>query len=44
MKRRDQNRNGNKLDDEEIKQSALELIETEEDPKYRKKYSSVWRR
>jgi hypothetical protein len=29
--------------DEEIKKSALELIETESDPKYRKKYSSVWR-
>lgn len=29
--------------DESIKQKALELIETEEDLKYRKKYASVWR-
>lgn len=29
--------------DEAIRQKALELIETEEDPKYRKKYASVWR-
>jgi hypothetical protein len=29
--------------DEKIKQKALELIETEEDLKYRKKYASVWR-
>jgi hypothetical protein len=34
----------NATNDEEIKRRALELIETEEDPKYRKKYSSVWRR
>jgi hypothetical protein len=33
----------NATNDEEIKQSALELIETEADSKYRKKYSSVWR-
>ena len=30
--------------DEAIKQKALELIEIEEDPKYRKKYASVWKR
>lgn len=29
--------------DEEIKEKALELIETEEDLKYRKKYSRIWR-
>jgi hypothetical protein len=29
--------------DEAIRAKALELIETEEDPKYRKKYASVWR-
>ena len=29
--------------DEKIKQKALELIEIEEDPKYRKKYASVWK-
>jgi hypothetical protein len=29
--------------DEKIKEKALELIETEEDLKYRKKYASVWR-
>jgi hypothetical protein len=29
--------------DEEIKQKALELIETEENLKYRKKYQSVWK-
>jgi hypothetical protein len=29
--------------DENIKQKALELIETEEDLKYRKKYASVWK-
>jgi hypothetical protein len=28
---------------EEIKQKALELIETEEDLKYRKKYMTVWK-
>ena len=29
--------------DEKIKEKALELIETEEDLKYRKKYASLWR-
>jgi RecB family endonuclease NucS len=29
--------------DEQIKQKALELIETEEDPKYKKKYANVWK-
>ena len=29
--------------DEKIKQKALELIETEEDGKYKKKYASVWK-
>lgn len=29
--------------DEKIKERALELIETEEDLKYRKKYASVWK-
>lgn len=29
--------------DEKIKKKALELIETEEDPKYKKKYASVWK-
>ncbi len=29
--------------DEEIKEKALEWIETEEDLKYRKKYASLWR-
>jgi hypothetical protein len=29
--------------DEKIKQTALELIETEEDLKYRRKYASVWK-
>lgn len=29
--------------DEKIRQKALELIETEEDLKYRKKYASLWR-
>ena len=29
--------------DENIKQKALELIEIEEEPKYRKKYESVWK-
>ena len=29
--------------DEKLKEKALELIETEEDLKYRKKYASVWR-
>ena len=31
------------VQDEKIKQLALELIELEEDPKYRKKYASVWK-
>lgn len=31
------------LKDEEIKQKALELIETEENSKYQKKYMSVWK-
>ena len=30
--------------DEAIRQKALALIETEPDPKYRKKYTSVWKR
>ena len=29
--------------DEKIKEKALELIETEEDVKYRRKYASLWR-
>jgi hypothetical protein len=29
--------------DEEVRAKALELIETEEDSKYRKKYASLWR-
>jgi hypothetical protein len=29
--------------DEGIREKALALIETEEDPKYRKKYASLWR-
>jgi hypothetical protein len=29
--------------DEEIKQKALDLIETEEDRKYQKKYKAIWR-
>jgi hypothetical protein len=28
----------------EIKEKALELIETEKDPKYKKKYATVWRK
>ncbi|HUE98087.1 MAG TPA: hypothetical protein VMN99_02465 [Anaerolineales bacterium] len=31
------------LKDEKIKQKALELIETEEDVKYKKKYAGVWK-
>jgi hypothetical protein len=34
----------NEVKDEGIREKALALIETEEDPKYRKKYASVWRR
>lgn len=30
------------LKDEEIKQTALQLIESEEDIKYRKKYATTW--
>lgn len=33
----------NTVKDENIKKKALELIETEEDLKYRKKYASLWR-
>ena len=29
--------------DETVKAKALELIETEEDLKYRRKYASLWR-
>jgi hypothetical protein len=29
--------------DEKVKEKALEMIETEEDLKYRKKYASLWR-
>jgi len=29
--------------DEKIKDKALELIDTEQDSKYRKKYASLWR-
>jgi hypothetical protein len=29
--------------DEQLKQQALALIETEEDPKYRKKYAGLWK-
>ncbi len=29
--------------DEKVREKALELIETEEDLKYRKKYSSLWK-
>jgi hypothetical protein len=29
--------------DEAVREKALELIDREEDPKYRKKYASVWR-
>lgn len=31
------------VNDEAIKAKALELIETEDDLKYRKKYASVWK-
>ncbi|WP_156828848.1 hypothetical protein [Cohnella laeviribosi] len=30
--------------DETVRQKALELMETEADLKYRKKYASVWRK
>jgi hypothetical protein len=32
-----------KVKDEKVREKALELIETEEDLKYRKKYASLWR-
>lgn len=32
------------IKDEKIKEKALELIETEEDLKYRKKYTTLWRK
>jgi hypothetical protein len=32
-----------KVKDEKVKQRALELIETEKDVKYRKKYAGLWR-
>jgi hypothetical protein len=31
------------VQDEEIREKALELIETEQDIKYRKKYARVWK-
>ena len=31
------------VEDEKVREKALELIETEEDLKYRKKYAGVWR-
>jgi hypothetical protein len=31
------------IQDDSIRQKALELIETESDPKYRKKYAGVWK-
>ena len=33
----------NEVNDEQIKEKALELIETEQDLKYHKKYASLWR-
>jgi hypothetical protein len=30
--------------DEKIRTKALELIEIEEDPKYRNKYASLWKK
>jgi hypothetical protein len=33
----------NEVNEESIRQKALELIDTEEDIKYRRKYASVWR-
>lgn len=30
--------------DEKIRQKALDLIEIEEDPKYRKKYAAIWKK
>ena len=32
------------VQDEKIREKALELIPMEEDTKYRKKYSSLWRK
>lgn len=32
-----------KVKDESIRQLALELIESEDDPKYRKKYATLWK-
>jgi hypothetical protein len=32
------------IKDEKVKEKALELIEMEEDPKYRKKYASLWKK
>jgi hypothetical protein len=34
----------NAVHDESIRQKALELIETETDPKYRKKYAALWKK
>ena len=34
----------NAVKDEKIREKALELIETEEDVKYRKKYATLWRK
>jgi hypothetical protein len=31
------------VEDEKIREKALELIETEKDCKYRKKYATLWR-
>jgi hypothetical protein len=33
----------NEVKDEKVREKALELIETEDDIKYRKKYASLWR-
>jgi len=32
------------IKDEKVKEKALELIEMEIDPKYRKKYASLWKK
>ncbi|HLF73785.1 MAG TPA: hypothetical protein VI524_05545 [Anaerolineales bacterium] len=32
------------VEDEKIKEKALQLIETEEDPKYRRKYATLWKK
>ena len=34
----------NAIKDENVKERALALIEMEEDPKYRKKYASLWKK